>query len=111
MQEQFFQLWQLDPSSLAYNSGFMTVLNGHLHLPALQAAAQLLFDRQQVSESGHHEHMLVKHAHSYVPHEGDIRRSHTLTMLLYCRSCGRALCSNLVCHCNASCRRLSLQTV
>ena len=47
-QEQFFQLWNRDPASTAYNSGFAMVLQGPLDVAALQAAAQLVFERQQV---------------------------------------------------------------
>ena len=48
-QEQMFQLWLRDPASSAYNSGFTAVLEGPLDMAALQAAAQLVFVRQQVS--------------------------------------------------------------
>lgn len=46
-QEQFYQLWNRDRSSAAYNSGFMMVLHGPLDAVALQAAVQLVFERQQ----------------------------------------------------------------
>lgn len=46
-QEQFYQLWNRDRSSTAYNSGFMVVLQGQLDPAALQAAMQLVFERQQ----------------------------------------------------------------
>ena len=48
-QEQMFQLWQRDPTSMAYNSGFTAMLEGPLDVAALQAAARLVFERQQVS--------------------------------------------------------------
>jgi hypothetical protein len=43
----FFQLWQKDPISTAYNSGFVSVLSGALDLGALQMAALLVYERQQ----------------------------------------------------------------
>ena len=49
LQEQMFQLWLRDPASSAYNSGFTAVLEGPLDLPALQTAAQLVVERQQVT--------------------------------------------------------------
>ena len=51
LQEQMFQLWLRDPASSAYNSGFSALLEGPLDMPALQAAAQLVVERQQVSLS------------------------------------------------------------
>jgi hypothetical protein len=46
MQEQMFQLWVRDPSSGAYNSGFSAVLEGPLDAAAMQAAMQMVFERQ-----------------------------------------------------------------
>jgi Condensation domain len=46
-QEQFYQLWNVDRTSAAYNSGFVMVLHGALDTAALQAAVQLVFERQQ----------------------------------------------------------------
>ena len=46
-----FQLWLRDPASSAYNSGFSALLEEPLNMPALQAAAQLVVERQQVSLS------------------------------------------------------------
>ena len=54
MQEQFFQLWMSNPSSLAYNAGFVAGITGRLEIGALQTAAQLLFDRQEVCQRGNH---------------------------------------------------------
>lgn len=51
MQEQFYQLWENAPDSTAYNSGFELCLEGNLDLKALQAAAAMLFERQQVSSA------------------------------------------------------------
>lgn len=42
----FFQLWQREPSSTAYNSGFASVLQGSLDLGSLQMAALLVYERQ-----------------------------------------------------------------
>ena len=50
LQEQFFQLWQRAPNSGAYNSGFTAVLQGPVDLAALQTAARLVFERQQVRQ-------------------------------------------------------------
>ena len=47
-QEQFYQLWEQNPASSAYNSGFFLCLEGGLDMNVLQAAAALLFERQQV---------------------------------------------------------------
>ena len=43
-----FRLWTRNPSSSAYNSGFSAVVQGDLNVAALQSAAQLVFERQQV---------------------------------------------------------------
>ena len=47
-QEQFYQLWERAPDSAAYNSGFTSYLRGPVNMPALQAAARMMFKRQQV---------------------------------------------------------------
>ncbi len=49
LQEQFFQLWQANPSSTAYNAGFVTVLAGGLDARMLQNAVHLLFNQQEVT--------------------------------------------------------------
>lgn len=49
MQEQFFRQWQRDPQSPANNVGFNAVITGNLDLAALQKAAVMVFERQQVS--------------------------------------------------------------
>jgi hypothetical protein len=51
MQEQFYQLWENAPESSAYNSGFYLCLEGALDLDMLQAAAGMLFERQQVGRA------------------------------------------------------------
>jgi hypothetical protein len=48
-QEQFFQLWERAPESAMYNSGFSAFLHGNLDVAALQAAAHMLCQRQEVS--------------------------------------------------------------
>ena len=48
LQEQFFQLWQLAPASNTYNSGFSAFISGDLDATALQLAACMVFQRQEV---------------------------------------------------------------
>jgi hypothetical protein len=48
LQEQFFQLWQLAPASSTYNSGFSAFISGDLDATALQLAAHMVFQRQEV---------------------------------------------------------------
>jgi hypothetical protein len=48
LQEQFYQLWEQNPASSAYNSGFYLCLEGQLDVNLLRAAAALLVERQQV---------------------------------------------------------------
>ena len=48
LQEQFFQLWQLAPASSTYNSGFSAFISGDLDATALQLAARMVFQRQEV---------------------------------------------------------------
>jgi AMP-binding enzyme C-terminal domain/Phosphopantetheine attachment site len=59
LQEQFYQLWENAPDSSAYNSGFYLCLEGAVDLPMLQAAATMLFDRQQVGNAPAKGHVVA----------------------------------------------------
>lgn len=84
-----------DTASAAYNSGFSSMLLGPLHLPALQAAAALVFERQQVHHSVF-RHMLEgimlfdtnEHCISVLLLMNAVQPSHS--MCCHCRGCARA---------------------
>ena len=48
LQEQFFALWQRDPTSAAYNTAWGVHLAGDLDLAALQRALNALVARHEV---------------------------------------------------------------